>query len=140
MADNNAKKLPAHLNPEMAFKPGQIANPKGRPKGSRNKLGEVFIAAMHDDFIKHGIAAIEVVRAEKPDQYLKVIASLLPKDVNLNVNQMDEMTDDQLIERIRGLNATIQPFLIAEGASSSLNGTGEAQEGLGSEVKPPKVH
>lgn len=103
---------------EHQFKPG---NP-GRPKGSRNKLGEAFIAALHDDFIEHGTTVIEAVRSEKPDQYLKVIASILPKDVNLNVNQMDDMTDDQLVERIRRLDATIRPFLDAPGTDGAGGG------------------
>jgi hypothetical protein len=36
-------------------KPG---NP-GRPKGSRNKLGEAFIQALAEDFERHGAEAIE---------------------------------------------------------------------------------
>lgn len=100
---------------EHQFKPG---NP-GRPKGSRNKLGEAFIEAMHEDFEAHGVAAIVKVREEKPDQYLKVIASILPKDLNINVNQMDGMTDDELIERIRALDATIRPFLDLEAESGT---------------------
>ena len=95
----------------------------GRPKGSRNKLGEDFIQALHDDFTEHGVAAIATVRDTRPDQYMKVIASLLPKDVNLNVNQMDELTDEQLIERIRALDATIRPFLDAAGESEAFAGT-----------------
>lgn len=35
------------------FKPGQSGNPKGREKGSRNKLGEAFLEAMHDDSGSH---------------------------------------------------------------------------------------
>ena len=96
---------------EHQFKPG---NP-GRPKGSRNKLGEAFIEALHDDFQTHGIAAIAAVREKKPDQYLKVIASILPKDLNINVNNLGEMSDDELVERIRNLDATIRPFLAAQG-------------------------
>lgn len=68
---------PAHL-----FKPGQSGNPAGRPKGSRNKLGEDFIAALYEDFSKHGAAVIEAVRLEKPDAYLKVVASLMPVEIS----------------------------------------------------------
>ena len=107
----------------------------GRPKGARNKLGEAFVEALHDDFIEHGVAAIQVVRAEKPDQYLKVIASLLPKDVNLNFNDNSEMTDDELAQRVRDLAAQLSPFLIG--------GIGDATEGAGSEAgaqEPSIVH
>jgi hypothetical protein len=112
------KPRPAHL-----FGPGNNANPTGRPKGSRNKLGELFVQALQDDFAEHGIAAIQLVRAEKPDQYLKVIASIMPKDLNINVNQMDSMTDDELIERIRSLDNAIRPFLAIEGTGGTDAGT-----------------
>lgn len=118
--DTDDQQRPAHL-----FKPGQSGNPAGRPKGARNALGEAFIEAMHADFKEHGVAAIEAVRAEKPDQYLKVIASILPKDLNVNINQMDDLTDDQLIQRIRSLDSAIRPFLDAQGASGSVGGTGQ---------------
>lgn len=81
---------------EFQFKPG---NP-GRPKGSRNKLGEAFLEALHDDFKVHGVKAIKEVREEKPDQYLKVIASTLPKELNVKVSELDELTDDQIARQL----------------------------------------
>lgn len=60
------------------FKPGQSGNPKGRQKGSRNKLSEAFIAALFDDFEEHGVKAIQDMRTEKPNEYVKVVASLIP--------------------------------------------------------------
>ncbi|ATB03609.1 hypothetical protein CN100_01100 [Sinorhizobium meliloti] len=105
---------------EHQFKPG---NP-GRPKGARNKLGEAFLEAMHADFDQHGAAVIEKVRTEKPDQYLKVVASILPKDLNVNINNMDDLTDDQLIQRIRQLDSAIRPFLDTQGAGGPVGGTG----------------
>lgn len=108
----------------------------GRPKGSRNKLGEAFIEALHDDFQEHGVAAIQTVRAEKPDQYLKVIASLLPKDINLNLNDgQADLTDDELIERIRSLTEAIAPFL-GDGTGGTEAGTIEAPSGQ----KPSNIH
>ena len=43
---------------------------------------------------------IEKVRTDKPDAYLKIVASLLPKDVNLNVRPLDELSDDQLLAQL----------------------------------------
>lgn len=90
--------------------PGQSGNPLGRPKGSRNKLGEEFIAAMHDDFMQHGKGVIETVRAEKPDQYLKVIASILPKELHVTDASLGDMSDDELIDLLAAVRSfTAQP-------------------------------
>lgn len=67
--------------PEHLWKPGQSGNPAGRPKGARHKLGQAFLDAMLKDFSEHGEVVIENVRTEKPDQYLKVVASILPKEI-----------------------------------------------------------
>jgi hypothetical protein len=55
--------------------------------------------------IKHGIATIEKVRVARPADYLKVVASILPKDVNMNVSPFEHMTDAEL-------NATIRRLLV----------------------------
>jgi hypothetical protein len=92
---------------EHMFKPGE----GGRKRGSRNRLGEDFITALADDFAKHGAAAIERVRQEKPSDYIKVVASLLPRDVNLNVRPLDDLSDEQLLERLRSLTKQAAPLL-----------------------------
>lgn len=68
----------------VPFQPGQSGNPAGRPKGARSKLGEAFIEAMRASFEERGTEAIEAVINDKPDQYLKVIASLMPKQFDLD--------------------------------------------------------
>lgn len=108
----------------------------GRPKGARNKLGEAFIKALQEDFDAHGVAAVEAVRSEKPDQYLKVIASLMPKEHRLSMaDQFTDMTDDELTERIRQLAATIAPFL--DGGATV---TDEAVGGTESPKLASRVH
>jgi hypothetical protein len=74
-------------------------------------LGEAFIAALAEDFQKHGVEVIERVRIEKPEAYIKVVASLLPKDLNLNVNNLDHLTDAQLLARLRSLTKQAAPLL-----------------------------
>jgi Family of unknown function (DUF5681) len=67
------------------FKPGQSGNPKGRPKGARNRLGTQFLEALEADFKQHGSQAIALVREKKPEVYIRVVADLLPKEANINV-------------------------------------------------------
>lgn len=114
--------------PEQDKKTGRFVSGNiggGRPKGSRNKLGEAFLTDMLNDWEQHGPTAIATVRDEKPDAYLKVIASILPRDLNVNINPADEMTDDQVLERLRELDAAIGPFLAAAGANGA---DGSAEE------------
>lgn len=107
----------------------------GRPKGSRNALSEAFVQALHDSFVEHGAETIETVRTEKPDQYLKVIASLVPKELTLNLNDAESMTDDELIQRIRELDAAIHPFL-----AGREGGAGEAGAGTVGAEQPARLH
>jgi hypothetical protein len=57
----------------------------GRPPGSRNKLSKAFIAELCDDWIKHGSEVIKTVREKRPEAYLKVVVSLLPKHLELRL-------------------------------------------------------
>jgi len=63
ITDNTEKKL-RNLRP---FKPRQSGNPKGRPKGARNRLGTQFLEALEADFNRFGPQAIILMRERKPD-------------------------------------------------------------------------
>lgn len=91
---------------DTRFKPGHDPRRSaGRPKGSRNALGEDFLKALHEDFAVHGVAAIQAMRAEKPVEYVKVIASILPKELNVKIDPIEDLTDDELINRLHALRA-----------------------------------
>jgi hypothetical protein len=57
----------------------------GRSRGSRNRLADAFIADLREVWEAHGIQALEKCALEEPSQFLRVIASLMPRDINLNV-------------------------------------------------------
>ena len=80
----------------------------GRPKGSRNKLGEQFLEALAQDFAEHGRQAIVACRAEKPTEYLKVVAGLLPRELQVLKDPVNEMSDEEIadvLEILRGIIA-----------------------------------
>lgn len=87
-------------NERGQFMPGNSASP-GRPKGARNKLGELLLEALVADFETEGAAAIVKVRTERPQDYLKVIASLLPRE--LKIERADELSDAEVDQRLRQL-------------------------------------
>ncbi|WP_324132351.1 hypothetical protein [Bosea sp. (in: a-proteobacteria)] len=68
----------------------------GRPRGSRAKLSEAFLAALCEDFCAHGATTIQRLRIDKPDAYLKVIASILPKQIEVTADPFDGMSDNEL--------------------------------------------
>jgi len=106
------------------FKPGQSGNPKGRPLGARNRLGGAFLEALESDFKEHGVSAIERVRNERPHEYLKVIAGILPKELSVTVEE--ELSDAELDRRIRQLAAAIG---MQVGAGAAAGDEGEEAQG-----------
>lgn len=77
------------------FEKGHPGGP-GRPKGSRNKLGEDFISALAADFDEHGEETIATVRTEDPAAYLRVIAAIVPKELHVKTDAFDGLSDEDI--------------------------------------------
>ena len=82
----------------------------GRPKNSRNKLAQ----RVFDDVLRHwceptggelckGQAALELLWRERPGEYLRLTASVLPKEFTFQnaVTELDEEELDRMIEMLR---------------------------------------
>jgi hypothetical protein len=82
-----------------------LAGSGGRPTGSRNRLQQDFMKALADDFAKHGTGVINIVRVEQPASYLKIIATVLPKELILTDNVLGDMTDEELLQAIEIVRA-----------------------------------
>jgi hypothetical protein len=77
---------------------------KGRPRGSRNRL----TARVFEDVLAHwnepiegrnitkGRAALEVMRKEKPAEYVKVVLSFLPKELVFSDSTVADLSDEQI--------------------------------------------
>jgi hypothetical protein len=95
-ADNTAQKQQVG----RPFEPGQSGNPAGRPKGSRNKVSEKLLETLAEHFETHGKAAVEKVYAESPRDYLKIVAGLVPKQMEIDdkraQRRAEDLSDDEL--------------------------------------------
>jgi hypothetical protein len=90
----------------MRFEKGH----SGRPKGSRNRLAQ----RVFDDIFQHwleeagnglckGQAALELLWREEPGAYLRLTASVLPKEFVFEnaVTELDDEELDRMIEALR---------------------------------------
>ncbi len=107
MKQRVSKKSLENLNP---IKKGEVRNPNGRPKGSRNAFNEAFIKDFFADWQEHGTAVIKEVRENKPSDYLRIAASLVPRDFKITNDSdavvaefLDGLGDEELESVIKGL-------------------------------------
>jgi hypothetical protein len=95
-----------------------ITNPT--PKGSRsprNFLQAKFLTALAEDFERDGAAAIKICRIEEPAQYVKIVASLMPKEFAVTDNALGELSDDelgQLLTRAQAMLKIVEVMPIRE--------------------------
>ena len=89
---------PEHRALKEPWQPGQSGNPAGRPKGSRNKLAEAFLTDLYENWQSHGKDAIAAMIADKPGDFVKVVASVMPKELHIKDEQTSDLSDDQIAD------------------------------------------
>ena len=88
------------------FGPG---NP-GRQVGSRNKLEQSVTDAFLKDFDMYGSEAIVRVREADPTGYLRVAASLLPKQSNRTItHDVANLSDAEILNLIKDVRDNLGP-------------------------------
>jgi hypothetical protein len=97
---------------------GTFLTSMGRPKGTRNRLQRSFLWALAKDFEEHGADAIRICRVEEPSRYVQIVASLMPKELDIESRVASDLDDEQLDALIEEMRAqllaknTEKPMLI----------------------------
>lgn len=94
-----------HLK-KWQFQKGVSGNPGGKIVGTRNALTTDFLKALGNDFNKHGAKVISRARNRDPLGYVKVIAGLLPKQME-KVQPLEELSDAELAAGIALLRSKL---------------------------------
>lgn len=89
----------------MPWVKGQSGNPIGRQVGIRTRITEALLRDLEVGWREDGPAAIKKMATEHPSDFVKVMASLLPRDINI--------TSDAFVDALKELNALRGPTLDA---------------------------
>lgn len=117
--------------------PSEMA--RGRPEGARNKFSRKFIEDFLVDWKDHGMQAMADCRKRDPASYLKVAASIIPKEFNVGTDNaaletwLESINDDELKKLINGLVAV-------GGASRTAERPAETSCQAGTGTEPDKLH
>jgi len=96
----------------------------GRAKGAKNRLSHAFLTALAEDFEQHGIEALKIARIERPVEYIKVVAGLMPKEFEIMDSRLTDLSDEELDDFIAKLRAQLRGAItqeLGDGAEPTLN-------------------
>lgn len=79
----------------------------GRPRGSRNKLGEKFLEDLQALWKEEGASILRDARKEKPMEFAKMVAGLLPGELLIRKEPLSGMTEAEIDERLDALEQFI---------------------------------
>jgi hypothetical protein len=93
---------------------------QAKRRRTATSTARTFINAFAQDFEQHGIAVIEQVRKERPQDYFeRCRAALLPKQMEIETKRtrpLSELSDVELMELIlEGTEAVVDAILVSRG-------------------------
>jgi hypothetical protein len=89
----------------MASKPGQLVKRCGPKVADRKKLNDQILADMVEAWEFYGVRALKEMALAEPGNFVRAYTALLPKQVEVDITE--NMTEEQLVNRIRDLAATL---------------------------------
>jgi len=93
---------------------GDYSPGAGRPVSSTHALSEAFLDALDEHILEHGAEAIQQTYQKDPVAYITIVASLLSRALDVQVDPYEQLTDqwleariDELLERVARIRAEL---------------------------------
>src|SRR6516225_7970463 len=96
----------------------------GRARSAKNRLSHAFLTALAEDFEQHGVEALKIARVEKPVEYIRIVAGLMPKELEIMDSRLTDLSDEELDVFIAKLRAQLRGAItqaLGDGEKPSLN-------------------
>jgi hypothetical protein len=117
--DDTNVNLPARTD-RGTFAPGVSGHPAGRGN-SPGKFSKKFLASLAASWAEHGDAVLQEVRERDAVQYLRICASLIPREVNVyttDTRPMTQLTQSELeaivvtdVSQLEHVRAAAEPLI-----------------------------
>lgn len=78
------------------FVKGQVANPHGRPRHTREALGTRFVIALSEVFEAKGKKALNYLADNDPATFVRVCASLMPKELLISQGPLADLSSQEI--------------------------------------------
>jgi hypothetical protein len=121
MTDTTATDTPGSTALKPWQRGGPTPNPLGRKRGTPNKFSRAFLADVAEKWHTHGASVLEEVRRDDPATFLRVCASLVPREILLTTQSatpVARMSETELqaliVEDVTGverLKAKLSPLI-----------------------------
>ena len=97
----------ANRNPSPATRFSADNHGRAKQKGARDRLSTALLTAFASDFERNGEEVISQVRQTEPATYLRIAATIIPKEIDLGGGPLEDWTDDDLDKGLAYLRAQI---------------------------------
>jgi len=93
--------MPSQGTPKRSM----TARKQGPQSPDRKKLNDQILCDMVEAWEYYGVRALKEMAMAEPGNFVRAYTALLPKQVEVDITE--NMTEDQLVNRIRELAATL---------------------------------
>jgi hypothetical protein len=98
----------ADMESAMTFRQGVSGNPHGNRHRTRHLLNQEFMQALLLNFRHEGKRAIEKVARNQPGVYLKILALLVPREMQIeHTNRIKQNTDEEIEQAIEAIQTML---------------------------------